>query len=648
MNFESDLSVEMPAFSRAPPGAPWLARFSLPGNALSGRDKDEYSRLWLLLPDGRVLVFRLRGVCPGDALANALAEALADDLRGDVLEPDLQLAGWVGVLYGAPASPVFCVDQANPSFAAALAFHAGLDGAVLAELGGLVGPNTFWASARNYNRLAAHPRRHERLQALARFPFLVAPILLTRQRWPNLSDAKRYRWRAHDATVVEAIEQGRDLTGALAACYGISRGLVRSPFCATPWVASTGLALADFLRFVDAIPSNRRPRSVAEVDASASHLPALWGLFGMHRLAGASVFRAGYSRVWESLERRFPALNESLVDAGDYLRVLVRWLLATHRWRIDPGRLAALWAGQRGLASLLAASARWHALQLAGGGFVDPSLPTTVPAILGEWCERGWQARELATRGSLAAEGQAMHHCVADYWEDCVRQASRIFALESAAGDAASERCERATALFADGAIGDLPRYRLAQLRGPNNAPASEAMQAFARRVEDELNAPARAERRALARQAAREAEIKPDRPPVPEIDGESVAALTSLFGLPSRPAAKEQHVGGMPTDTLRAPVAGYAYVYDPVREADFAVGQKLALIREPENPYDRDAIRIEWRGEKIGYVPRPDNAAFAGRIDAGEAFAACLCDFVPQAPMWQRLWFEMVREGDG
>ena len=103
-----------------------------------------------------------------------------------------------------------------------------------------------------------------------------------------------------------------------------------------------------------------------------------------------------------------------------------------------------------------------------------------------------------------------------------------------------------------------------------------------------------------------------------------------------------------MPTDTLRAPVAGYAYVYDPVREADFAVGQKLALIREPENPYDRDAIRIEWRGEKIGYVPRPDNAAFAGRIDAGEAFAACLCDFVPQAPMWQRLWFEIVREGDG
>ena len=145
MNFESDPSVEMPAFSRAPPGAPWLARFSLPGNALSGRDKDEYSRLWLLLPDGRVLVFRLRGVCPGDALATALAEALADDLRGDVLEPDLQLAGWVGVLYGAPASPVFCVDQANPSFAAALAFHAGLDGAVLAELGGLVGPNTFWA-----------------------------------------------------------------------------------------------------------------------------------------------------------------------------------------------------------------------------------------------------------------------------------------------------------------------------------------------------------------------------------------------------------------------------------------------------------------------------------------------------------------------
>ena len=385
----------------------WRARLWIPRAALECRDRDEQARLWLLLDDGRVLVFRLAGATPDDALLDALARSLADDARGDLLE--VRLAAPVPatflVLYGAPASPVFCVDQANPMFGAALAFHAGLDGTVLAALAGLVGANTFWASARNYNRLAAHPRRRERLQALARFPFLVAPILLTRQRWPNLFDPKRYRWRAHDAAVVESIEAGRDLVGELAACYGISRRLVRSPLCAAPWVASTGLALADFLRFVDAIPPNRRPQSVDDVDVFGSHLPALWGLFGRHVLAGAGAFRAGYVAVWQSLEQRFPALNESLVDAGDYLRVLVRWLLAIHRRRIDPGRLAALWAGQRGLASLLQAAARWHAFRQRRGSFADPNLPGTVPAILGEWREGAWQSRELATRESLARRG---------------------------------------------------------------------------------------------------------------------------------------------------------------------------------------------------------------------------------------------------
>ena len=634
-------------------GRGWRARLWLPGSLLAGRDRDEQARLWLLLDDGRVLVFRLAGAAPDDALLDSLAHSLTDDARGDLLEVRLEapLPATFLVLYGAPASPVFCVDQMNPAFGDTLAFHACLDGAALAALAGMSGTNTFWASARNYNRLTALPRCRERLQALQRFPFLVAPILLTHQRWPNLFDPKRFRWRAHDETVVAAIEQGRDLTGALAACYGISRGLVRSPLCATPRFASTGLTLIEFLQFVDAIPLNRRPQSVAEVDAFSSHLPALWGLFGAHRLAGASAFRVGYARVWQSLERRFPALNESLVDTGDYLRVLVRWLLAIHRRRIDSGRLAALWAGERGLASLLVASARWHVFQQRRGGFDDTGLPGTVPAILGEWREGNWQARELATRESLVEEGAVMCHCVADYWEDCVRSASRVFALESGAasdaGEACPERRERATALFEDES-GDLPRYRLTQLRGLSNAPASEAMQAFARNVARELNAPSHAERRALARQAVRDAEIKPSRRPVPELDDESIAALTSLLGLPPAPAETVEPADGTRVDRLRSPVAGYAHAFDPAREVHFAVGQALALIREPGNPHDRNAIRIEWRGEKIGYVPRPDNVAFAGSIDAGATFAASISDFVPQAPPWQRLWFEIVREGDG
>lgn len=630
----------------------WSERFWLPGEALESRDRDGQARLWLLLDDGRVLVFRLAGAAPDDTFLDALASALADDVRGDTLEVrlDAPTRATFQVLYGAPASPVLCVDQAVPEFGAALVFHACLDGEALATLAVMAGPNTFWASARNYNRLAAHAQRKERLQALVRFPFLVAPILLSRQRWPNLSDAKRYRWRAHDAVVVEAIERGRDLVGALAACYGISRGLVRSPFCARPWVASTGRSLSEFLQFVDAIPPNRRPSSVAEVEAVASHLPALWHPFGIHWLAAGSAFRAGWGEVWASLERRFPSLNAALVDAGDYLRVLTRWLQANHRWRGDPGRLAALWVGERGLASLLAASAHWHARQAGRRGGADPGLPAAVPAILGEWRDDRWLARELASYASLTEEGEVMCHCVAEYWEDCVKNASRIFALASATGsgigDVAPAHRERATALFEDVAIGDLPRYRLAQLRGPENAPVSEAMLAFAERVGRQMNMPALAGRRELARQATRCAEIVPAQVPPPELDDESIKALSSLLALSPLPMAGVD--GGRPADRLRAPVAGYAYACDPAREAHFATGQDLVLIREPGNPHDGHAIRIDWRGEKIGYVPRPDNVEFAAQIDAGVTFAARISDFVPQAPPWQRLWFEIVREGDG
>src|SRR5689334_23732236 len=33
-----------------------------------------------------------------------------------------------------------------------------------------------------------------------------------------------------------------------------------------------------------------------------------------------------------------------------------------------------------------------------------------------------------------------------------------------------------------------------------------------------------------------------------------------------------------------------------------------LDLVREPENPHDANAVRVEWRGRKLGYVPRRDN----------------------------------------
>ncbi len=642
MNFDIDPLPEVPAFSRAPPGAPWQARFSVAGHALNGYDRDSAVRLWLLLADGRVLVFRLGDLRPDDALATALAEALADDFRGDVLEPALGTAGWVGILYGAPASPVFCVDPKTPAFGKALAFQACLDGELVGLLASLSAPNHFWGSARNYSRVKINARRHERIQALERYPMLVAPILLTHQRWPNLYDVKRFRWRAHDDATVAAIDEGRDLTGALANYYGISRSLVRSPFCAQPWTSTGGRTLGEFLQFLDGIPAQRRPLSYVEIDRYSAHLPALWELFGPAWKRAALAFREGFGVVWERLERRFASqekrLNSVLIDAEDYLRTLAAWLQTQHRHRRIPYEIAVRWTRQRGLASLLAASVRWHAQLPPVLPGKQVALPDRVTAILGTWSEGGRTARELTCWQDLVEEGNSMHHCIDTYWENCVVDGCRVFSLTFDSNEADGVGTRLATALYVPATDRLEAAYFLRDVRGPSNVDVDAPMRAFAERLLLALNAPENGPARDAAQHfiPEQQADAPKGEALAARLDAASIATLTALFGLPTL-------TDDTPGEHLYAPVAGYGYAFDAEREPHLASGQPLSLVREPDNAADPLAIRIEWSGQKIGYVPRPDNAYFAMEMDAGRQFAALICHFRPQAPMWQRLWFRIV-----
>jgi hypothetical protein len=48
-----------------------------------------------------------------------------------------------------------------------------------------------------------------------------------------------------------------------------------------------------------------------------------------------------------------------------------------------------------------------------------------------------------------------------------------------------------------------------------------------------------------------------------------------------------------------------------------------FALIRDPNNPYDPNAIRVELAGCLLGYVPRADAKDLAPLMDAGRRFIA-------------------------
>jgi hypothetical protein len=71
------------------------------------------------------------------------------------------------------------------------------------------------------------------------------------------------------------------------------------------------------------------------------------------------------------------------------------------------------------------------------------------------------------------------------------------------------------------------------------------------------------------------------------------------------------------------SPLAGYRYgegaeVWPLLREGD-----ALELVAEPANPHDPNAVRVEWRGRMLGYVPRRQNAAVAWGLARGTPLRA-------------------------
>ncbi len=82
------------------------------------------------------------------------------------------------------------------------------------------------------------------------------------------------------------------------------------------------------------------------------------------------------------------------------------------------------------------------------------------------------------------------------------------------------------------------------------------------------------------------------------------------------------------PAQTVRllvqsSPLAGYRYAEGAQVWPELAVGDRLDLVREPDNAYDRNAVRVDWRGRKLGYVPRAENEALAWAMDRGERVSA-------------------------
>ena len=90
------------------------------------------------------------------------------------------------------------------------------------------------------------------------------------------------------------------------------------------------------------------------------------------------------------------------------------------------------------------------------------------------------------------------------------------------------------------------------------------------------------------------------------------------------------------------SPLAGFRYYAGEELWSQMREGDRLTLVREADNPHDAKAVRIEWRGQKLGYLPRAENAAVAGAMDGGEAVDARIAKLRRHRNPWQRVLIEV------
>jgi hypothetical protein len=90
------------------------------------------------------------------------------------------------------------------------------------------------------------------------------------------------------------------------------------------------------------------------------------------------------------------------------------------------------------------------------------------------------------------------------------------------------------------------------------------------------------------------------------------------------------------------SPVAGFQFHEGKQLWGQLRVGDPLTLVREPGNPHDARAVRVEWNGHMLGYVPRAENDAVARQLDRGNKLEARIVRLTKHRDPWKRIEFEV------
>lgn len=117
------------------------------------------------------------------------------------------------------------------------------------------------------------------------------------------------------------------------------------------------------------------------------------------------------------------------------------------------------------------------------------------------------------------------------------------------------------------------------------------------------------------------------------------IERIASLIGfgavIPQSQAASSRRI-----ELQRSTVAGFQYHRGESIWASLREGEWVTLVREPDNVFDPRAVRVEWQGNKLGYVPRIDNAAVCHLLDSGQPVSAEIVTLRESSNPWDRIEF--------
>ena len=86
------------------------------------------------------------------------------------------------------------------------------------------------------------------------------------------------------------------------------------------------------------------------------------------------------------------------------------------------------------------------------------------------------------------------------------------------------------------------------------------------------------------------------------------------------------------------SPLAGFQYYAGSAQWSAMKVGDPLQLVRESGNTHDANAVRVDWHGQKLGYLPRAENAAVAAEMDRGTRIDARIAHLREHRNPWKRI----------